>query len=228
MRKLVYVVFLMFLTAGMAAAQDFPKVEIFGGYSLMKIGGSDINELYDYWETAPDEYSPCTSKWFKTGLNASSTFNLNEFFGIEAAFQYNRGTMFEISYSDSMDDLDFNAKQKASLFSFMAGPRFAFRGNERITPFGHFLLGFTYTSLTPEGSCMQDGSDCFDDLMEEAQIFEDTDTGFTFAAGGGLDVNVTNVFAVRVIQFDYIVSSIEDGAVHNMNFAFGAVFRLGN
>ena len=241
MKKLTLIVILMLLTASIAAAQDFPRFEVFGGYSLQKIGGSDINELYDAWaHDSWEPYNPSTSKWLKNGFVASATINAKSYFGIEAAFQYNKGTMFEYNYTGDYiyeplavaPQYSESGKQKGSIFTFMAGPHFAARGNDRITPFAHALFGFSRANLTASASCMEGGVDCSSDLLDyllEYEAFvDDSDTGFAMAFGGGLDVNVNQHFGIRLIQADYVAMTFEDVTLQNINLAFGVVLRSGN
>lgn len=243
MRKLTCIVFLMFLTASISVAEDVPRVEVFGGYSMLKLGGDDINELYEEWEHESwSEHNPSTSKWLKTGFMASANFNLNSFFGIEAAFLYNTGTMFEFNWSGdyivepmgaSSSTYSESGKQKGTLFTVMAGPHFAFRQNKWITPFGHALFGATYASLTAEATCMMAGDDCSAELLDyllEYEAFVDEQSGaFSMAFGGGVDINVSKHFAIRPIEFDYVITrySIEeyDVSLNNIVLSFGVVIR---
>ena len=63
MRKLLTVTVLVLLASLSAAAQDFPKAEIFGGYQLTRLDGTTLN-----------------------GWNAALTGNLNHWFGVTADF----------------------------------------------------------------------------------------------------------------------------------------------
>src|SRR6185369_13882744 len=63
MRKLVSIILLLWLASLSAAAQDFPKAEIFGGYQLTRLDGTTLN-----------------------GWNAALTGNLNHWFGVTGDF----------------------------------------------------------------------------------------------------------------------------------------------
>jgi opacity protein-like surface antigen len=67
-------------------------------------------------------------------------------------------------------------------YSYMFGPVVAAH-LRTVTPFAHVLFGRTSNSYNGASS--------------------DSYTAFTWAAGGGLDVNVFRRFAVRLGQFDY-------------------------
>ncbi len=239
MKKFLILIALFSLFCIPALAQDFPRMEIFAGYSLDRVGG-DASDLYDFWEEGlsgemgVDSYS--TSRWFKKGFMASAAFNVNEYFGIEAMFNFNSETMAELS--GSIEGSDVTGKQNGKLFSFMAGPRFAYR-SETVTPFVHFLVGMNRLSLDYEASCDYEGGDCTSEFVDYIQsqsdgmfFIDDSDVGLALAFGGGLDVNVNESFAIRVIQVDFINASHgEEGfdfTLRNLNLAFGAVFRVGN
>ena len=220
MRHILYVVTVIILTAGVAAAQDFPTAEIFGGYSLLKIGGSDVDALIDQFEiTAPSEISTKSSKLFKRGFDASVTINANEYFGIEANFLYNRGDL--LTAVGTIEGQDVDAKVTVSDFAFMAGPRLTSRKNETLTPFAHALFGVDHIKLDP--SLIMGGSDLSQDLAE----FGASDNGFGMALGGGIDVKVNKVFGIRLIQADYFMAKHEDTTVNNLVLSFGAVISLG-
>jgi hypothetical protein len=74
----------------------------------------------------------------------------------------------------------------ARYYMFMGGPEVAVRTG-RILPFAHFLLGYTHGSLTYGDD--QGGGPSFGH--------------FTIGAGGGLDVGINRLFAVRV-QADWL------------------------
>jgi len=214
-------------------AQDFPKAEIFGGYSLLRMGGSDIDALLDA-ATLDAPEGVTTSKMFKKGFDASFTYNVNHIFGIEAAFQYNANDIMEFDGTVEQFPGDpvgyaYKANLDASDFSFMVGPRFAYRKVERITPFVHVLLGINRIEVTP--SLTIDGEDFTDEFTSETGIGKISDTGFGFIAGGGIDVNVNKTIAIRPIQFDYLLGSHSDNAddfkLHNIKLSFGVVVRLG-
>ena len=73
------------------------------------------------------------------------------------------------------------SKANSALHTFMFGPRLNYRGSDRFVPFAEALVGIT--RLTPDG---------FEPIH-----------AFGLAAGGGLDIDLTNHFAVRLVQADY-------------------------
>ena len=83
MRSLIWLVFLFFLLPGTLAAQDVPKVEIFGGYSYFHMP-SDI--FFDTDHLTTEEAS-------LNGWNVTVTGNLNRWLGAEFDFGGYSGTV---------------------------------------------------------------------------------------------------------------------------------------
>jgi len=74
-------------------------------------------------------------------------------------------------------------------------------------------LGMGRISMDYSAACTDYGSDCSAEFIDEVQtetdgrmFIEDSHTGFAFIAGGGLDINVSDSFAIRAIQIDYVHS----------------------
>jgi len=246
MKKLLFAAISVVLISSVAVAQDFPKVEIFGGYSWMQLGGDAINDSFDYWNEGNSEpgTTVSTSEYLKSGFTASAAFNLNEYFGIAGDFQYNSGDIVEFRVDSDIkgDPLLIDGRANVSNFTFMAGPRFTLRKQETIQPFGHFLLGVSRIKMTPSMDCTIDGSSCPDDFIDEmlfeARIADFSNSAFAFAFGGGVDISISRTVAVRVIQFDYIKAyhtvntdriDPEDANLDmsNKRYSVGIVFKLG-
>ncbi|MBZ5527096.1 MAG: porin family protein [Acidobacteriia bacterium] len=162
MQKLSILIAGVILFSLPAAAQEYPKLEIFGGYQLTHLEPS----------------------FNASGWNASFAGNANHWFGIAA-------------------DFSGAYKSGAKLHTFMFGPVFSYRKNERITPFAHALLG---------GAVASGGG---------------TATAFSIALGGGFDVRVNKQFAVRLVQGDWML--FHSGGIWDKKDArvsAGVVFRF--
>jgi opacity protein-like surface antigen len=233
MQRVLLTGIMIFLVAGISVAQDYPKVEIFGGYSLLKSGGSDVDDLLNA-ATQDAPAGATTSKWFKNGFDASFTYNLNRYVGIEAAFQHNSNDMMKFAgvveqYPGDPVGNDYNAFLVVEDLSFMVGPKFAYRKNEKITPFAHVLFGINRIAV--DQSLTINGQDFTHEFATETGIGRFSDVGFGFIAGGGIDVNVCKRIAIRPIQFDYLMGSHSRGTadfkLNGMKLSFGVVVRLG-
>jgi opacity protein-like surface antigen len=123
MKKLVLVcaVFMAFSIA--AGAQDYPKAEVFGGYSFVH---------FNVQET------PSSDTAFNlNGGSASISFNPKAKLGLVADFGGYHGSPTVLGSSASVTQI-----------SYLFGPKVAMRSNARITPFGQALFGGVHQSTT--------------------------------------------------------------------------------
>jgi hypothetical protein len=99
---------------------------------------------------------------------------------------------------------DFSGAYKygGNLHTFMFGPVFALRKAETVTPFAHVLVGVAYLS---------DGG---------------SNTGLSMGVGGGLDFNVNQHFAARIVQADWLPFRVgSDWVKQNARVSAGLVWR---
>jgi hypothetical protein len=107
------------LSAG--AQNDYPKVEVFAGYSL---GALDVGGLFN-----DDAH----------GVGGSVTYNFTKYFGLTADVASQFGEK-DRGFLGSGPGQDFNSQQ------FLFGPRFSLRG-KRVTAFAHALFGGARTHV---------------------------------------------------------------------------------
>lgn len=184
MKKLVLIaVFLLGLSV-MAMAADTPAIEIYGGYSFVRVDTTTAFAI-------PDN----TTDLNMNGWNGSVTFNGNNWAGFVADFG---------GYYGTAEDADIRAH------SFMFGPKIAIRKGA-ITPFVQALFGYARISADYEGE----------------NVFKEND--FAMALGGGLDVNVNDMIAVRPVQVEYF--GVKAGATgdfsRNLRYSAGIVLKIG-
>ncbi len=95
-----------------AIAQDeYPRAEIFGGYS--------------YFRSNPEGFN-------LNGWNASVTGNVNSWFGVEGDFSGHYGSPEVFGIENPFVDVNSH--------TFMVGPKLSYR-SKSVTPFAHFLIG---------------------------------------------------------------------------------------
>lgn len=111
-------------------AQDFSKVELFGGYQILR--------------ASQDDYSKMLSGW-----RASVAGNINKYFGIEGVLSGGYGDLYDIDGEPDDPDIDVNAR--VHNYSYLFGPRFTAR-SKVVTGFAHFLLGASHTSVSAAAS----------------------------------------------------------------------------
>jgi opacity protein-like surface antigen len=134
------------------------------------------------------------------GWNSSVTGNVTKRFGIVADVSGQYGS-----------ELEGSVRVKQDAHSFLFGPRFSFRG-KRLNPFLYALLGVTrfHESATVSG-----------------REFSASDSGFSSALGGGLDVKVNERVAIRAFQIDYFRPNFFGEAHNRGRLAFGVVLNVG-
>jgi len=116
MKRLSFLLVALLLTAIPVHAQsDYPKAEIYGGYSFFT---ADIN--------TNNPFNPREREGFH-GFAFSGAANFTSNLGVVADFSYHKKKL-------SGTDIDF------STFNFLFGPRLTARG-DKVEGFGHFLVG---------------------------------------------------------------------------------------
>ncbi len=89
--------------------------------------------------------------------------------------------------------------------SFLVGPRFTIRSGRTTT----FLQGlFGDSRITPG-------------------VYFPYDNSFTMALGGGLDIDVSEKFAVRPIQLEYVGIRSESPVTDNLRMSIGLIYKIG-
>jgi hypothetical protein len=142
------------------------------------------------------------------GFNVSTNFTLfRKSFGLKADVSGHFGdTLVSI-----LPRTDFRQ------YLFLFGPQFTLRKSERFTPFVHVMAGFAYT-----------------ETKNDTLGLDLTDTGFAFAAGGGVDIKaLSSRLAIRLLQADYVMTRFDDPSgsgsttSHNLRASTGIVIRVG-
>lgn len=92
---------------------------------------------------------------------------------------------------------------KTKTHFFLFGPTLASHSSENFTPFAHVLFGVAHSSALGV-----------------------SDNAFSMALGGGVDVKVANHVAVRLGQFDYLMTRFASESQNNFRYSAGIVFRF--
>jgi opacity protein-like surface antigen len=129
MRKTVLLCMVVILAASsLCLASDWPKPELFGGYSYYR---ADLNES----ETG---VSPLNTN----GWNAALTVPLNTYLGFTADFSGHYKTQ-------NLSSIIGTAKGTLNEYNFLFGPTFSAHSfSNRMTPFVHALFGASYLKAT--------------------------------------------------------------------------------
>jgi len=143
-----------------------------------------------------------------TGVSGLSGFNLNGWNASASGFfSRNLGVTADFSGSYGTPSL-LGVGVKTNLYTFLFGPTVRFPNSSRVTPFVHGLFGGGHFSANVAGISLP------------------TDTGFTWAAGGGFDVALTPHFGVRVAQADFLQSRLFSVTQNNFRYSAGIVLKF--
>jgi opacity protein-like surface antigen len=184
MRKVVFLVIVGLAFSAVCLAADFPKAEIFGGYSYFR-ADTTLTGM-------PSQNS--------NGWEASVTGNLNRFLGVTADFN---GDYTSASVA--------GANVTGHIHNFLFGPTVSYR-TRRVTPFVHALFGDSHLT----GSTVLAGT----------TTASSSNDAFAMALGGGADVKLSRLLAVRLAQIDYLRTQFSSTSQNNMRYSAGLVLRF--
>jgi len=167
-------------------AQDVPKAEVFGGYSYLHTGGQGFN-----------------------GFDAQYTYNQSEGLSItgDVSGEY-AGQSVNVGGVGG-------ASAHAHAYTFLVGPSFAYRKEDKFVPFAHFLIGIAHGS----GSAQTN-------ILGQNINVSTSDTGFGLALGGGVDYELNDSWAVRPVQIDYVSVNVGGGHANAFRYAVGLVYKI--
>ena len=122
-----------------------------------------------------------------SGVSGLSGFNLNGWNASASGFfSRNLGVTADFSGSYGTPSV-LGVDVKTNFYTFLFGPTVRVPNSSRLTPFAHVLFGGGRLSGSAFGVSA-------------------SSTDFTWAAGGGVDANLTRNFAIRLGQADFLQS----------------------
>lgn len=191
------------LLTSRVAAQEAPRVEVFGGAAYANASLVSGRSSLGGWDAAAD-------------------FNFTRALGVTADFSglYGGSTTstLPIGVCPTPPCAPGTISFDGHMHTFLAGPRYAYR-MEKVTLFGHVLLGggrlagttvFTNVALPPGVPAR----------------FSSAESGFALAIGGGMDYALTPRLAFRT-QADYLQTHFSSSTQHDVRVSAGIVFRFG-
>ncbi len=134
------------------------------------------------------------------GFLVSGTYNLTKMIGITGEYSGHFG-----SAPSGIVNNDTNVNFQTFLF----GPTISFAKGSRISPFGRVLLGGARGNVNPP------------------VISSINETVFALAAGGGVDVKLTDKFTFRPLVADYLLTRFNSTNQNNLRLSTGFVVNLG-
>lgn len=179
-----------------ARAQQFPRSELFGGFSY-----SNFN------------LGPQTPVFAPTGHNyygGDVTLSVNP-------KRYLRLLLFDLGWQRGHSVFSEGIGNAQVLF----GPQFVLR-RPRMSAFAHALVGLTNTHV---GGCGLGTPSCETGPLPN-NVRHDNRTNFALGFGGGVDLNLRRRFAVRLVQADYIPARLDGQWKNNFRISTGVVLRF--
>jgi len=194
------------LMGSFVLAQDAtPKVEVFGGYSLLRSDrGGLTGPLLDADLNQPSNPFAVPT-YFLHGWSAEAQYNLSRWLGIAGDFGGRYGSPISASGGRTLAGLP-----KETSYSVMVGPVISYRTKSRLTPFAHALFGWNRTSL--------DASTITGSVSAPISVAATSYDDFVAALGAGVDCKITRRFAVRLGQVDWYHTSVNLGRFYTNAF----------
>jgi opacity protein-like surface antigen len=146
-----------------------------------------------------------------SGNSGLGSFNLNGWNIAGTAF-FHRYLGLTADFSGTYGTPNFQGVGVSThLYTYMFGPELRAANGSKIVPFAHVLFGGAHIS----GSVSSGGVSV-----------STSDSGFAWAAGGGLDYKALPHIALRVGQFDFLQTHISSNTQNNFRYSGGIVIRF--
>ncbi|MGE0129805.1 MAG: outer membrane protein [Blastocatellales bacterium] len=214
MKSVLTLVFLLLLCS-VAAAQEYPKAELFGGYSYLRTDSEDIDLVAGNQVTTTRRHGGNLN-----GFNLSANYNPAKWLGIVIDFSGHYGSIDNTVIVPGTVNATFGVR--TNLHTLLGGPQFAWRG-DNTTFFVRALAGVGFQDQT---------------LTLGGQKIADDRTAFAAAVGGGVDIKLTDTISLRAAQVEYLLTRFGDQNItingqrlsasdtqHNLRISTGFVFR---
>lgn len=196
---------LILCAAGVAAAQETPKLDIFGGYSYGRIktgsfGPGNLN-----------------------GWDASVTYNLTPWLGLEAEGSGHYGShlispavivAFVCPIPQPACPPNFTIPARSAdqkMHTFTLGPRFTWRTGHAFTPFAHVLIGAAHAN---------------EDIDFFNGVFKQHHSSFIWKGGVGADLRLNSRASWRT-QIDFLGTRFDSRMQDSFQVTTGPVFHFG-
>lgn len=146
-----------------------------------------------------------------SGVSGIDNFNLN---GWDAAvsgyFNHYLGVTGDFSGTYGTPQV-LGVDVHTHLYTYMFGPTLRLANQSPLQPFARVLFGGAHIS----------GS------VSSGQASASTsDSGFSWAAGGGIDYKAAPLISIRLAQFDFLQTHISGDSQNNFRYSAGVVLRF--
>jgi opacity protein-like surface antigen len=191
-----------------AWAQDYPKMEVAVNYSFVNFVPATVSNAADL-----------------NGGGGQFTYNFTKFLGIKADFQGygSHAATVTVPAGPNVPRGPFSVTANGNLFTYLFGPQIKYHG--KFAPFVEVLFGAAHSNVY---------SDVFKAAPAGSFVgsVNPSNNGFAMAAGGGLDIKVARVVAIRLAEFDYLLTRFGNPITHNnpnqnsFRYNAGVVFQF--
>jgi opacity protein-like surface antigen len=142
-----------------------------------------------------------------SGVSGLGGFNLNGWNASASGFfTRNLGVTADFSGSYGTPSV-LGVGVKTNFYTFLFGPTVRVPNSSRLTPFAHVLFGGGRLSGSAFGVSA-------------------SSTDFTWAAGGGVDANLSRNFAIRLGQADFLQTRVAGSSQNNFRYSTGIVLKF--
>lgn len=183
-------------------ADDYPKLEVYGGYSHARVESNAGTNTFAFGGGPAATVEPCAASSAAVfGANFQRFFcERRGFQGFDASVTYNVGRRVGLKgdvtghyKSETFFDAPETNDTRERLHQFLFGVQFKENSRgARVKPFAHALAGAArYSDRNHEFAAGFDA------------VIRDELTSFALKLGGGLDVRAGRHLDVRVFEFDY-------------------------
>ncbi|MFY9845413.1 MAG: outer membrane beta-barrel protein [Terriglobales bacterium] len=183
MRKLLILVGLTLLTASLALAQDFPKVETSPAFMYIRTPISFSFNNGEGGTTSVNQSFNCA------GGGGTLQYNVTSLIGIAA-------DLGGCKYFGQTIPAPISSNINGTGFTFLFGPRLTYRNHSAFTPFAELNFGGMRISL----SCKNNPSDCTDEFGTGSR----SKSAFAMTVGGGFDIKINKKLSLRPVQAEYL------------------------
>jgi hypothetical protein len=202
MRKSLFAIGAVLLSALVASATDFEKYEAFMGYSFVRFSPNSGCNVCNLNFPSFDA----------NGGGAQFVYNFNKGLGVA----FDSGAVTKENWTHVNID--------STVVNFDVGPRYTFRHHDsRFQPFVQALFGGAYTTSSAHVDIL--GGTVVNPLI--APIITNPNspitarlvasrTGFSMLAGGGLDIKVNKHMSIRPIGADYYLTRLPNFLTQNL------------
>ena len=168
---------------------------VLAGFLLLTAGTALAQQDYPTIETAPAFMYIRTASPFQgandfncVGGGGTFAYNFSKYLGMAADL----GGCKVLNQNDTIIGSQLNGSE----FTYLFGPRVTLRNNSKFQPFFEVNFGGTRISV----SCKNSAENCVNASGGNTY----TKNAFAMTAGGGFDFKLSNKFAIRLVQAEYL------------------------